>query len=90
MYLSMGFGRSPEHGDIDQSKAALILRLDFAETQEEIDEAVEEAERWLVRRPYDEEVRWARNTAIQRRLPITSAVAEKRSRQLQPRFAQAL
>ena len=65
----MGFGRSPEHGDIAQSKAALILRLDFAETREEIDAAVEEAERWLVRRPHDEEVRLARNAAVDRRLP---------------------
>ncbi len=65
----MGFGRSPEHSDIVQSKAALILRLDFAETREEIDAAVEEAERWLVRQPYDEEVRSARNAAIQRRFP---------------------
>ncbi len=69
MYLSMGFGRSPKHGDTDQSKATLILRLDFAETREEIDAAVEEAERWLVRRPHDEEVRSARNAAVDRRLP---------------------
>ncbi len=66
----MGFGRrSLRHSGIEQIRATLILRLDFAETQEEIDAAVEEAERWLARRPYDEEVRWARNAAVQRRLP---------------------
>jgi hypothetical protein len=66
----MGFGRrNPRHDGIEETRATLILRLDFAETQQEIDEAVEEAERWLVRRPYDEEVRWARNAAIQRRFP---------------------
>jgi hypothetical protein len=66
----MGSGeRNPGHGGIDQIRATLILRLDFAETQEEIDLAVEEAERWLARRPYDEEVRLARNAATQRRLP---------------------
>jgi hypothetical protein len=66
----MGFSRrNPRHGGIEHIRATLILRLDFAETQEEIDAAVEEAERWLVRRPYDEEVSRARNAAIERRFP---------------------
>jgi len=46
-----------------------MLRLDFSETPEEIATAVEEAEEWLARHPHDEEVRWARDAALLRRLP---------------------
>jgi hypothetical protein len=38
-----------------------------AQNEEQIDEAVAAANHWLVDRPYDEEVRLARDQAIQRR-----------------------
>lgn len=46
-----------------------MLRLDFSETREEIATAVGEADEWLARHPHDEEVRWARDAALLRRLP---------------------
>jgi hypothetical protein len=46
-----------------------MLRLDFSEEREEIAAAVEEAEEWLACHPHDEEVRWARDAALLRRLP---------------------
>lgn len=42
-------------------------RLRLARTAEEIDAGVEEADRWLAARYYDEEVRRTRDAALNRR-----------------------
>jgi hypothetical protein len=60
-------GQEPQHDALPQERAELLGWLYSAQNEEQIDEAVAAAERWLVERPHDEEVRLARNQAIQRR-----------------------
>jgi len=60
-------GQEPQHGALPQERAELLGWLYSAQNEEQIDEAVAAAERWLVECPHDEEVRLARDQAIQRR-----------------------
>ena len=60
-------GQEPQHDALPQERAELLGWLYNARNEEQIDEAVAAAERWLVERPHDEEVRLAREQAIQRR-----------------------
>ena len=57
---------SPRPGGVDQRRAALVQRLVLAGDSGEIDSAVEEANSWLSDRPYDRDVRLARDAAIER------------------------
>ncbi len=58
---------SPRPGGIDQRRATLVQRLALARDAGEIDSAVEEADSWLFDRPYDRDVRLARDAAMERR-----------------------
>ena len=69
---SMGFGTSPRRGGIDPLRAELVQRLALARTREEVDALLEEAERWLCNRPYDEDVRAASEAATERRIRLFS------------------
>ena len=60
-------GQEPEHDALPQERAELLGWLYSAQNEEQIDNAVVAADRWLVERPHDEEVRLAREQAIQRR-----------------------
>ena len=60
-------GQEPEHDALPQERAELLGWLYSAQNEEQIDDAVAAADRWLVERPHDEEVRLAREQAIQRR-----------------------
>jgi hypothetical protein len=61
-------GQEPKHNaQQPQEKAQLLGWLHSAQNEEQIDDAVAAADRWLVERPHDEEVRLAREQAIQRR-----------------------
>jgi hypothetical protein len=61
-------GQEPQHdAQQPQESADLLGWLYSAQNEEQIDEAVAAADRWLVERPHDEEVRLARDQAIQRR-----------------------
>ena len=59
--------QEPQHEALPQERAELLGWLYSAQNEEQIDDTVAAAERWLVERPQDEEVRLARNQAIQRR-----------------------
>jgi hypothetical protein len=60
-------GQEPHREALPQENAELLRWLYSAQKEEQIDEAVAAADRWLVEAPHDEEVRRARNQAIQRR-----------------------
>ena len=60
-------GQEPQHDALPPERAELLSWLYSAQNEEQIDEAVAAAEHWLVERPHDEEVRLAREQAIQRR-----------------------
>jgi hypothetical protein len=60
-------GQEPQHDALPQERAELLGWLYSAQNEEQIDEVVAAADRWLVERPHDEEVRLAREQAIQRR-----------------------
>jgi hypothetical protein len=61
-------GQEPKHNaQQPQERAQLLGWLYSAQNEEQIDDTVVAAERWLVERPHDEEVRLAREQAIQRR-----------------------
>src|SRR5918992_1894181 len=60
-------GQEPQHDALPQERAELLSWLYNAQNEEQIDDTVAAADRWLVDRPYDEEVRRAREQAIQRR-----------------------
>ena len=60
-------GQEPQHDALPQDRAELLNRLYSAQTEEQIDDTVAVADRWLVERPHDEEVRLAREQAIRRR-----------------------
>jgi hypothetical protein len=60
-------GQEPHNDALPQEKAELLGWLYSAQNEEQIDEAVGAADRWLVDRSHDEEVRLAREQAIQRR-----------------------
>ena len=74
---SRGFGMSTRRGGIDPLRAELVQRLALARTREEVDALLEEAERWLCNRPYDEDVRAASEAATERRIRLFSD-AQKR------------
>jgi hypothetical protein len=59
-------GQEPQQ-DAPQERAELLGWLYNAQNEEQIDDTVAAAGRWLVERPHDEEVRLAREQAIQRR-----------------------
>jgi hypothetical protein len=52
---------------LPQERAELLSWLYSAQNEEQIDDAVAAADRWLVEAPHDEEVHRAREQAIQRR-----------------------
>ena len=60
-------GQEPQHAALPQERAELLSWLHSAQNEEQIDDAVAAADRWLVACPHDEEVRLARDQAIQRR-----------------------
>ena len=51
----------------EEDRAELLNRLYSAQTEEQIDAAAAAAERWLVERAHDEDVRLAREQAMHRR-----------------------
>src|SRR5215212_11166822 len=57
-------GQEPQHDALPQERAELLGWLYSAQNEEQIDDTVAAANRWLVERPQDEEVRLARNQAI--------------------------
>ena len=60
-------GQEPHREALPQERAELLRWLYSAQKEEQIDEAVAAADRWLVEVPDDEEVRRAREQTIQRR-----------------------
>jgi hypothetical protein len=60
-------GQEPHREALPQERAELLRWLYSAQTEEQIDDTVAAADRWLVEAPHDEEVRLAREQAIQRR-----------------------
>jgi hypothetical protein len=60
-------GQEPHREALPQERAELLRCLYSAQTEEQIDDTVAAADRWLVEAPHDEEVRLAREQAIQRR-----------------------
>ena len=60
-------GQEPHREALPQERAELLDWMYSAQNEEQIDEAVAAADRWLVEHPHDEEVRRAREQAIQRR-----------------------
>ena len=64
-------GRKPRHdsnmAQEEEDGAELLNWLYSAHTEEQIDAAAAASGRWLVERPYDEDVRLAREQAIRRR-----------------------
>ncbi len=60
-------GQEPHSEAPSQERAELLRWLYNAQKEEQIDDAVAAADRWLVEAPHDEEVRRAREQAIQRR-----------------------
>jgi cold shock protein len=64
-------GRKPRHdsnmSQEEEDGAELLNRLYRAQTEEQIDDTAAAAERWLVERPHDEDVRLAREQAMRRR-----------------------
>jgi hypothetical protein len=67
-------GQEPQYHDAlpQEDRAGLLSRLYGAQTEEQIDDAVAAAERWLVERPHDEDVRLARDQAIRWRAAALS------------------
>jgi hypothetical protein len=60
--------QKPQHdSNMPQDRAELLNRLYSAQTEEQVDDAAAAAERWLVERPQDEDVRLARAQAVRRR-----------------------
>ena len=60
-------GQEPYREALPQERAELLRWLYSAQNEEQIDDTVAAADRWLVEAPLDEEVRRAREQAIQRR-----------------------
>src|SRR5215208_7097225 len=60
-------GQEPHREALPQERAEVLRWLYSAQKEEQIDEAVAAADRRLVEAPHDEEVRRARDQAIQRR-----------------------
>ena len=60
-------GQEPHREALPQERAGLLRWLYSAQKEEQIDNTVAAADRWLVEAPHDEEVRWARDQAIERR-----------------------
>ena len=60
-------GQEPQHDALPQERAELLGWLYSAQNEEQIDDTVAAADRWLVEAPLDEEVRRARDQAIERR-----------------------
>jgi hypothetical protein len=60
-------GQEPRGEALPQERAELLRWLYSAQKEEQIDNTVAAADRWLVEAPHDEEVRRARDQAIQRR-----------------------
>jgi hypothetical protein len=58
----------PRHdSNMPQDRAELLNRLYSAQTEEQVDDATDAAERWLAERLQDEDVRLARAQAMRRR-----------------------
>jgi hypothetical protein len=64
---SAPLGQEPHSEAPSQERAQLLRWLYSAQNEEQIDYTVAAADRWLVEAPLDEEVRRAREQAIQRR-----------------------
>jgi len=64
---STPLGQEPHGETLPQERAELLRWLYSAQKEEQIDDAVAAADRWLVEAPDEEEVRRAREQAIQRR-----------------------
>ena len=64
---SAPLGQEPQREALPQERAELLRWLHSAQNEEQIDYTVAAADRWLVEAPLDEEVRRAREQAIQRR-----------------------
>ena len=60
-------GQEPHREALPQERAGLLRWLYSAQKEEQIDNTVAAADRWLVEAPLDEEVRRARDQAIERR-----------------------
>jgi len=60
-------GQEPHREALPQERAELLRWLYSAQNEEQIDDTVAAADRRLVEAPHDEEVRRARDQAIQRR-----------------------
>ena len=60
-------GQEPHREALPQERAGLLRWLYSAQKEEQIDNTVAAADRWLVEAPHDEEVRRARDQAIERR-----------------------
>jgi hypothetical protein len=64
---SASAGQEPHREALPQERAELLRWLYSAQNEEQIDDTVAAADRRLVEAPHDEEVRRARDQAIQRR-----------------------
>ncbi len=60
--------QEPHREALPQERGELLRWLYSAQNEEQIDDTVAAADRWLVEAPQDEEVRRAREQAVQRRL----------------------
>src|SRR5215217_6962711 len=60
-------GQEPHREALPQERAELLRWLYSAQNEEQIDNTVAAADRWLMEAPHDEEVRQARDQAIERR-----------------------
>ena len=60
-------GQEPHREALPQERGELLRWLYSAQNEEQIDDTVAAADRWLVEAPHDEEVRQARDQTIQRR-----------------------
>src|ERR687889_1172617 len=60
-------GQEPHREALPQERGELLRWLYSAQKEEQIDNTVAAADRWLVEAPHDEEVRRARDQAIERR-----------------------
>ena len=66
-YRSAPLGQELHREALPQGRAELLRWLYSAQKQEQIDNTVAAADRWLVEAPDDEEVRQTRDQAVQRR-----------------------